>query len=104
MISDQRVKELIFESLRKIKDSDQEIEDFDLNDDTVLLGMESPLDSLAFVTLITDLEERFEDEIGKEFVIKLQEIHDLNEGKTALIVKDMARLLAKIIARDYAND
>lgn len=104
MITEQRIKELIFESLRNVKDSDDVSEDFDLNNDTVLLGAGAVMDSIAYVSFTTDLEEKIEDEIGKEFVLKLHEIHDLNKGKTALIVGDMARIVAKIIVRDYAND
>ena len=104
MISEQRVKELIFKSLQEIKNLDLVRENFDFNDNSVLLGDGGSLDSIAFVTFVTDLEEKIEDEIGKEFVLKLQEIHDLNVGKTALIVGDMARLVAKILDRDYAED
>ncbi len=76
---------------------------FDVNDDTVLIGMGGNLDSIAFVVFVTDVEEKIEEEINKEFALKLQEIHDLNEGKDALIVRDMVRLLAKIINKDKAD-
>lgn len=102
-MTEQKIKELIFESLKKIKNSDLVQGDFELNDDTILLGMGGPIDSIAFVAFVADLEERIEDETHKEFVVRLQEIHNLNEGKNALIVKDMARLLAKIMAKDKAN-
>lgn len=97
MITEQKVRQIIHESLQKIFDSRIVPEEFSVNDDTALIGMGGNLDSVAFVVFATDVEERLEDEIGREFILKLQEIHDLNEGKNALIVGDMARLVTKII-------
>jgi hypothetical protein len=96
MLSEQRVKEIILGALQRIKDSEFEKTDYSIDDDTVLIGMGGNLDSIAFVALATDVEENIEDEIGREFILKLDEIHDLNEDKPALIVKDMARLITQL--------
>ena len=104
MITAVRVKELIFESLNKLKKMEGDLPDFEIHDDMVLLGMGSQLDSIAFVTFISDLEERIEDDLReKEFAIKLYEIHDMNVIKDALILKDLAHLLTEIIELDYGN-
>jgi len=100
IISQQQVKELIFRALEKIKTTEVVKEDFCISDDTILLGMKGVLDSISFVAFVTDLEEKIEDITGKECIIKLQEIHDLNEGKDVLIVSDMTRLLAQVLQKN----
>ncbi len=97
MITEQKVRQIIHGSLQKIFDSGIVPEKFPVNDDTALIGMGGNLDSVAFVVFATDVEERVEEEIGREFILKLQEIHDLNEDKDALIVGDMVRLVTRII-------
>lgn len=103
-MTEKLLKELIIKSVKKVKESGLIKKDFQLNDDTVLLGMWGVMDSIAFVTFVTDLEESIEEETGREFVVRLQEIHDLNQGKTALIVKDMARLLAKLMEKKSSDE
>ena len=100
MVTEQQIKKIIFESLNAIIDSKMVPKSFEVNDDTVLIGMGGNLDSVSFVAFVTDVEEKIEEEIDQEFVIKLQEIHDLNEGKNALVVHDMSRLLTKIINKN----
>lgn len=103
MIAEQKVRDIISESLQKVFDSKIVSKEFPINDDTPLIGMGGNLDSVAFVVFATEVEERIEEEIGREFILKLQEIHDLNEDKDALIVGDMARLVTKIINRKTAD-
>jgi hypothetical protein len=99
MVTEQQVKELIFQSLTKVKEAGIIRGKFDIYEDTVLLGMGSEIESIAFVTFVTDLEERIDDMVGIDVPLRLQEIHDLNVGKAALIVKDMARVVVMIINR-----
>lgn len=101
MITEQKVRQIIHESLQKIFDSKMVPKEFPINDETSLIGMGANLDSVAFVVFATDFEERIEEEIGKEFILRLQVIHDLNEAKNALIVGDMARLVTKLINRNH---
>lgn len=103
MITEHKVRQIIHESLQKVFDSGIVPEKFSINDDTALIGMRGNLDSVAFVVFATDVEERIEEEIGREFILKLQEIHDLNEDKDALIVGDMARLVTKIINQNASD-
>ena len=103
MVTEQQVKELIFQSFNKVKEAGIIPDKFDINEDTVLLGMGSGMESIAFVTFISDLEEHIEDMVGMDVPLRLQEIHDLNTAKTALIVKDMARVVTMIINRKIAD-
>ena len=99
MLSESRVKELIIQALERIRKSGIVTADFPIDDNTVLLGMGSPVDSIAFVTLISDLEQSIETELGREFFLVMTDIHDLNEGKAELRIGDLAKSIAKIIAR-----
>ena len=103
VITEDKVKKIIYDSLQRVFDSRIVPKRFPINEDTALIGMGGNLDSVAFVAFATDVEEHIEDEIGREFILKLQEIHDLNESKNALIVGDMARLVTKIINRNSAD-
>ena len=63
---------------------------------TVLLGTGSPLDSLAFVTFVADLEDQLNRETGKELSVVLTEVHDFNEGVTYLSAETMVRYLVQL--------
>jgi acyl carrier protein len=52
--------------------------------ETIVLGTGSMLDSLGFVTLISDLEERVSAETGREHYLILTEIHEANSDQAFL--------------------
>ena len=58
-----------------------------ISDDTVLIGPDTVLDSVAFVTLFMDLEERLSDELGEDIFLLIDEIHEFNPEDTYLTVK-----------------
>ena len=66
MIKAERELEIIQESVESLIRSGVIETAFEVANNTVLLGMGSPLDSLGFVTFITDLEERLIDETGND--------------------------------------
>jgi acyl carrier protein len=99
MLSESRIVELIVQGLRRLQSSGIAGADFEVNDDTVLIGMGSPVDSIAFVTLITDLEQSIEGELGREFFLVMKDIHDLNEGKAELRISDLAKSVGRIVTR-----
>lgn len=68
-----------------------------LAEDTVVFGVNSPLDSIGFVTFMTDLEERLSTTTGKEIVISLMEMDDFNENEPFLTVKRLADFLLKLV-------
>ncbi len=103
MITEQQVKSLILESISKVKNSKMVHENFDVNDNTALIGMKAVWDSIAFVGFTTDLEERIEDAIGKEVVLNLHEIHELNEDKSVLKVGNLTKIVVQIINKKYAD-
>jgi len=67
-----------------------------VNSDTVILGSGSSLDSLGFVTFISDLEERVSDKANQEHYLILTDIHDFNTEQSFLSVGTLAQYVAKI--------
>jgi len=64
-----KIENLIIESLKELN---EELENEALNNptkETKLYGIDGVLDSLALVTLITDLEEKIFDEFGKSITL-----------------------------------
>lgn len=64
---------------------------------TVLLGTGSELDSMAFVTLMTDLEERLSSQTGQEIFLVMTDILDYNSNEDAyLTVQVLAGYLVSL--------
>ena len=61
--------------------------------DTVLLGSGSDLDSLGFVTFITDLEDRIQQRTQQEHYLVLNEISQFNIDRPELTVDVLARYI-----------
>lgn len=54
--------------------------------DTVILGAGSVLDSISFVTFITEVEDRIQSETGEEFYLVLNEIDAFNINNPNLTI------------------
>jgi acyl carrier protein len=67
---------------------------FDVTRETVLLGAGSPLDSIGFVTFVTELEDRLGREVGNEVPLLFNEIHDFNVNNPHLSAGTLARYIA----------
>lgn len=63
---------------------------------TIILGTGSSLDSLGFVTFISDLEERVSVEVGAEHYLILTEIHEANADQAFLSAGVLADYIEKI--------
>jgi hypothetical protein len=86
MISNENTYQLInncVESLVRSGSIDP-IENF--NWETVILGTGSELDSISFVTFITEVEDRIQLETGKEFYLVLNEIDAFNINNPNLTI------------------
>ena len=97
MIPEQRIKDLILEALKNVKDSEAVYQNLELSDETIILGNQSPFDSIAFTAFATDFEEKMEDEIGEQYVLNLEEIFSLHGRKTKITVKELAKLVNKLV-------
>jgi hypothetical protein len=65
---------------------------------TQLLGSESSLDSLGFVTFITDIEDRMQLKLDKECYLVLNEIAQFNVNSPSLTADVLTRYMVKLAA------
>ena len=87
MFGAERALELIKETVESLIRSGVIETAFEVANTTVLLGMGSQLDSLGFVTFITDLEERLIDETGNDdLYFTLDDIEGFNMDNPNLTV------------------
>lgn len=56
----------------------------DVDEKMVLIGPDAVLDSIAFVTLFTDLEDRLSEVAGEDVYLLIDEVHAFNPEDTFL--------------------
>jgi hypothetical protein len=66
--------------------------------ETVLLGSGSELDSMAFVTFFSDLEDRIQQRTGGEYYLVLNEIAPGESDGPELTVASLARHIERLTA------
>jgi hypothetical protein len=82
------------DSLQRVSLIEKEIT---IQDGTVLLGSGSPLDSIAFVTFVTELEDRLNRvENQEELFLVLKDIHEYNADESSLTAGILARYITKL--------
>lgn len=91
-----RALQLMQDSFDSMQRSGMMKEIITVTSDTVILGSGSPLDSLEFVTFISDLEERLCVELDKEVYLVLNEIGEFNINNPFLSAGTIARYIEKI--------
>jgi hypothetical protein len=67
-----------------------------VTEDTPLLGGSSPLDSIGFVTFVSDLEERLAAEAKRDVPLLFNEIHEFNAANPHLSAGVLARYIESI--------
>lgn len=71
-----------------------------LADDEVVFGIGSPLDSLAFVSLVMSLEERISEAAGDpDLVIDITEIDSFSVDEPNLTLRKLAEFLSSLTKR-----
>lgn len=99
MITNERSIELIQESIHGLRRAGLLDHELVVDPSTVLLGMGSELDSVAFVTLISDLEERLSRETGEDLFLVLDDLHEFNGENPSLTVRSLAPYLVELAER-----
>ncbi|MCP4613872.1 MAG: hypothetical protein GY845_34720 [Planctomycetes bacterium] len=64
--------------------------------DTVLMGSGSNLDSLGVVTLITDIEDRLQEELNADCYLVLDEISHFDVSNPVLTVDILAQYISHL--------
>ena len=98
MITEENVKDWIHESLSLIKESDPTLESVELTDVTTILGPDSPVDSIGFSMLAADLEDKIAGETGQECPLDADRLYRLHATNAPISVRDMASLVARLVA------
>ena len=96
MITHERSVEMIQESIRSLRKAGLLEHDLVVDESTVLLGMGSELDSIAFVTLISDLEDRLSRETEHDQFLVLDDLHEFNSEEPSLTVRTLAPYLVEV--------
>ena len=63
----EKIKSLVIDSLNELKDMNNV--DFEVNDETILLGENAVMDSFDFVSFVSTLEEKIADEFDKSITV-----------------------------------
>jgi len=66
-------------------------------DETILLGKNSVLDSIGFITFLTDYEDRLQLAMDKECYLDFNEIIENNTGKLSLSVGILVQYAVKLV-------
>jgi acyl carrier protein len=99
LITHERSVAMIQESIYGLRKAGLLEHDLAIDESTVLLGMGSELDSVAFVTLISDLEDRLSRETGRDQFLVLDDLHDFNGEEPSLTVRTLAPYLVEMARR-----
>jgi len=95
----ERAFQLITEALETLKEKGMLGKDVPVDPGTILLGIGSPLDSIGFVTFVTELEERIIEESKKDLYLVLNEINEFNINKPQLTVDALTQYVVKLSSR-----
>ncbi len=98
MLSEQQVISVMQECLDGLARSDILESKINLTEDTVLLGNGAVLDSVGFVTFISDMEERLSSKCAKDVYFVLDDIQEFNINQPYLAVSTMARYAKKLVS------
>jgi acyl carrier protein len=96
MISYEQALQLIQDSFTSLHASGLIVQDVTVNATTVIMGNGSILDSIAFVTLLTDLEDRLNAATQKEIYLVLNEITDFNINNPYLSAEIVAKYMMSL--------
>ncbi len=96
MIAINKALKLMQDSVNSMQRSGMIKELIVVSSDTVILGKGSFLDSLGFVTFISDLEERVSADTGKDHYLILTDIQDANSYQAFLSAGALAAYIEKI--------
>ena len=99
----ERIEHLIIKSLQELKEALDE-ENLDLLDSEIMLfGDKGILDSMGLVSLITDMEERIEDEFGISLI--LADESAMSQRKSPFrTVSSLAKYVYRLIKEERLNE
>ncbi len=102
-MEDQRIERLIIESLQEVKEvlDEQNIDSIDSG--TRIFGRKGLLDSMGLVSLITDLEEKIEEEFGVSLI--LADERAMSQKKSPFrTVSSLAQYVGMLVEEEKQNE
>ena len=96
MVERGHILTLLQESIQSLRRSGIIEAEIDVDSETVLLGTGSSLDSMGFVTFVTDVEERLNRETGQDLYIVLTDLEERFPGAPALTASMFADYLVAL--------
>ena len=96
MLTDPEIRTVLSQSVTSLRESNLITEELLIDSDTVIFGPGSPLDSIAFVTLIADIEDRLSLICGREVYVVLTDVGEFNESAPILTVGALEVYLTKL--------
>lgn len=95
-MTSEKALQIMQEAFDSLKESDIIKVDVKVSPDLVLLGKGSPLDSLGFVTLMTEMEDRMSRETGQDIFFVINDIADFNMDNPFLSASVFANYMATL--------
>ena len=68
-----------------------------ISEETIILGIGSTMDSISFVTFITEVEDRLQNETGSEIYLVLNQIDAFNINNPNLTLNILSDYISKIL-------
>ena len=100
MYNQENMEAVIIETLASLVRSGIIAAGTTFTEESVVLGKDSKLDSLGFVTFISDLEERLSDLKGEDVFLVLNDISDFNTNNPSLTVRILASYLESLMGAE----
>jgi hypothetical protein len=99
IIESPQVFRLIQDSIDGLRKGGLIDQDIAVTGKTALLGGASQLDSIGFVTFISDFEERLSKEAGQDVYLVISDIQDLNINNPSLTAETLAQYVLSVVGK-----
>jgi acyl carrier protein len=103
VVTNDQALQLIQESLDSLHESGIIPEAVRVDEGAVLLGTGSVLDSIGFVTFVTEVEDRLQRDTGTDHFLVLADIHEFNAGESYLSAGSLARYISHLLGDSERN-
>lgn len=98
MLSEERIVALMQDCATELYRGKVFESELTVKPETILLGADSPLDSIGFVTFVSEIENRINDETGKDVSISLMEVEGMDENNPHMTAGKLAAYIAHELA------
>lgn len=97
MMTNEEALKIIQVCFDNLFDSGMIDEKVPVSEETIIIGNGSKLDSISFVTMITDLEEKLSEKSSKDVFFVLNDIQDFNIDNPFVSASIFAQYMQKLV-------